>query len=139
VEIKDSMLSTWKSRYFDAIKECQKAGKYADSGGEIVVTSLPCKTRGRPLLIGDELDKQVQSYICGAFTTTVVLAAGEAILKHCNKKLSHDNGGPIKLTRHWAKSLLDRMNYVKRKATTTAKIDPSHFDKLKQKYLRYII
>lgn len=27
------------------------------------------------------------------------------------------------------------MNYVKRKATTTAKIDPSHFDELKEQYL----
>ena len=105
-------------KYCDAIKECQKAGKYADSG-EIFVTSLPSKKQGRPLLIGVELDKQVQSYIRGtrdgkrAVTTTVVLAAGEVILKHCNKKLSYDNGGPIKLTRHWAKSLVDHMNYVK--------------------------
>jgi len=65
------------------------------------VTSLPSKKRGRPLLIGDKLDKQVQSYVHatydgkGAVTTIVVLAAGEAISKHCNKKLSHDNGGPI--------------------------------------------
>ena len=76
VEIKDSMLSTWKSKYCNAIKECQKEGKYAESG-EIVVTSLPSKKRGRPLLIGKELDKQVQSYVCatrdgkGAVTTTV--------------------------------------------------------------------
>ena len=138
--IKDSTLSTWKSKYCDAIKECQKGGKYAESG-EIVVTSLPSKKRGRPLLIGNDLDKQVQSYVRatrdgkGAVTTTVVLAAGEAILNHGNKKLSHDNGGPIKLTRHWAKSVLDRMNYVKRKASTSAKIDPSHFDELKEQYL----
>ena len=122
MEIKDNTLSTWKSKYCDAIKEYQKAGKYADSG-EIVVTSLPSKKRGRPLLIGDKFDKQVQSYICathdekGAVIKTVDLAAGEAILKHCNKKLSYDNGGPIKLTRYWAKSLLDYMNYIKQKAT----------------------
>ena len=105
------------------------------------MTSLPSKKRGRPLLIGNDLDKLVQSYVRatrdgkGAVTTTVVLAAGEAILNHGNKKLSHDNGGPIKLTRHWAKSVLDRMNYVKRKASTSAKIDPSHFDELKEQYL----
>jgi len=50
-------------------------------------------------------------------------------------KLSHENGGPVKLTRHWAKSLLERMSFVKRKATTAAKINPSHFDELKEQYL----
>lgn len=90
MEIKDSTLSTRKSKYCDAIRECQKEGKYSESGG-IIVTSLPSKKRGRPLLIGNELDRQVQSYVCatrdgkGAVTKTVVLAAGEAILKHCNK------------------------------------------------------
>jgi len=63
------------------------------------------------------------------------LTAGEAILSHCNKKLSHENGGPVKLTSYSAKSLLERMSFVKRKATTAAKIDPSHFDELKEQYL----
>ena len=77
-----------------------------DKSGKIVVSSLRSKKRGRPLLLGEELDKQVQSYIGamrdgkGAVTTTVVSAAGEAIVQHHNKKLTHDNGGPITLTRH---------------------------------------
>ena len=49
----------------------------------------------------------------GAVTTTVVLTAGEAVLSRCNKKLSHENGGPAKLTRHWAKSLLERNSFAK--------------------------
>ena len=40
----------------------QESGVY-DKSGEIVVSSLPSKKRGRPLLLGDELDRQVQSYI----------------------------------------------------------------------------
>lgn len=51
-----------------------------------------------------------------------------------NKKLLNDDGGPIKLTRHWAKSLLDRTCFVKRKAATSAKVDPS-FAELKKQYL----
>ena len=102
------------------------------------MSSLPGKKRGRPLLLGDELDKQVQSYVRatrdgkGAVTTTVnvVLAAGKAIVQHHNKSLSNENGGPINL-----RSLLERMNFVKRKATTAAKIEPSHFDELKEQYL----
>ena len=102
---------------------------------------LPSYKRGRPLLVGDTLDKQVQCYVRatrstgGTITTTVVLAAGEAIVRTHNEKLLHDEGGPIKLTRHWAKSLLDRMCFVKRKATTSAKVDPSCFDDLKEQYL----
>ena len=42
MEIKDSTLSTWKSKYCAAIKDCQREGKYAESG-EITVTSLPSK------------------------------------------------------------------------------------------------
>ena len=47
-----------------------------DKSGEIVVPSLPSNKCGRPLLLGEELDKQVQSYIRamrdgkGAVTTT---------------------------------------------------------------------
>ena len=40
----------------------QESGVY-DKSGEIVVSSLPSKKRWRPLLLGDELDKQVQSYV----------------------------------------------------------------------------
>ena len=110
-EIKESTLSTWKSKYLSEIKQRYKEGVYGKSG-EIVVPSLPSKKRGRLLLLGEELDEQVQSYIRamrdgkGAVTTTVVLAAGEAIMQHHNKKLAHDNGGPITLTRHWARSVL---------------------------------
>ena len=74
-------------------------------------------------------------------TTTMVLAAGEAIVKTHNKKLLHEedgdkaSGGPIKQTRYWAKCLLDRMCFVKKKATTAAKIDPLCFAELKVQYL----
>ena len=43
MEIKDSMLSTWQSKYCKAIKECQKEGKYTGLG-EIVVASLTKRT-----------------------------------------------------------------------------------------------
>ena len=97
--------------------------------------------------MGDTLDNQVQSYVCatrrtgGMVTTTMVLAAGEVTVKTHNKKLLHDkdgdkaSAGPIKLTGYWAKSLFDRMCFVKRKTTTAAKIDPLCFVDLKEQYL----
>ena len=39
------------------------------------------------------------------------------------------------LTRHGARSVLEQMNFVKRKATTAAKIEPLHFDEMKEQYL----
>ena len=104
-EIKQNTLSTWKSKYLNEIKEHHKARVY-DKLGEIVVSSLLSKKRGRPLLLGDKLDKQAQSYIHatrngkGVVTTIVALAAGEDIVRHHNKNLSYENGGPIKLIRH---------------------------------------
>ena len=71
----------------------------------------------------------------GMITTTVILAAGEAIVRNSNKKLAYDNGGPIKLTKHWGRPLLSRMNFVKRKGTTSAKMAASQFDDLKEQFL----
>ena len=88
-DIKDSMISTWKSKYLEELRKCHKSGKYAESD-ETVVSSLPSLKRGRPLLVGDTLDKQVQCYVRttrstgGMITTTVVLAAGEAIVRTHN-------------------------------------------------------
>jgi len=145
VQIKESSLSTWKSKYYEEVKRLSKNRQFAESG-EIVVASLPILKRGRPLLVGDTLDAQVQSYVRatrrtgGLVTTTMVLAAGEAIVRTHNKNLLGEegdkaSGGPIKLTRFWAKSLLNRMCFVKRKATTTAKMDPSCFAELREQYL----
>ena len=93
------------------------------------------------MLLGCELDDQVKSYIKdlrgkgGNVDTTVVIACAEAIVNRVDKKLLKDNGGPIDLSKTWAKSLLQRIGYVKRKATTSAKVEPSHFEELKEQYL----
>jgi len=44
----------------------------------------------------------------------------------------HRNGGHISLTREWAQSLL---GFVKRKATTKAKVSVEQIDKLKETIL----
>ena len=45
------------------------------------------------------------------------------------------NGGPIKLTKSWGKSLLNRMGFVKRRASTSAKVSLSNFNDLKAQFL----
>ena len=44
-------------------------------------------------------------------------------------------GGPIDITKSWAKSLLTRMGYVKRKACSTAKVESLSFEELKEQFL----
>ena len=46
-----------------------------------------------------------------------------------------EHGGPIDLISVWAKSLHQRINFVKRKATTSAKVEPAHFEELKDEFL----
>ena len=45
------------------------------------------------------------------------------------------NGGHIVLTKSWAKSLLSRMGFVKRRGTTTAKTDVKNFEEVKSQFL----
>ena len=45
------------------------------------------------------------------------------------------NGGHIFLMRDWARSLLHRMGFVKRKANTKAKVLVEDFEKLKTQFL----
>ena len=106
-----------------------------------MVDTLPLKKRGRPLLLGSELDDQVKCYIKDAraagtpIDTAVVMASGEATVRKTDKNLLKDNGGPIDITKTWAKSLLSRLGFVKRKANSTAKVEPSHYEQLKEQYL----
>ena len=45
------------------------------------------------------------------------------------------NGGPIDISKEWAKMLLRRMGLVKRQGTTKAKVNPLDFEILKKQYL----
>jgi len=97
-----------------------------------------------PLLLQDELDGQMQEYIkelrnCGtAVNSSVVIAAAEGIVLNKDADILRENGG-IKLTEEWAKSLLNKMCYVKRRACSQAKVDMEHFEELKRAFLMNII
>ena len=45
------------------------------------------------------------------------------------------NGGHIALSKHWGKHLLTRMGYVKRRASTKAKVAVQNFDELNTQFL----
>ena len=41
----------------------------------------------------------------------------------------------FKLTKEWAKSVLRRMGFTKRRTNTKCKVNPDNFDEIKQQYL----
>ena len=67
-----------------------------------------------------------------------VVSAGIAmagILLSCNRSRLAEFGGDVELNRQWAYSLLKRMKFVKRKATTTeSKHSIADFTRLKQQF-----
>ena len=97
---------------------------------EVEVTALPVAKMGHPLLIREKCDKEVQEYVMAlceegtVVNTVIVKLAGTAILRRRNPGLlastrSDDDG--VVLMKDWARYLLQRMGFVKQKATTKAK------------------
>ena len=109
----------------------------SDDGEEIAT-----KKRGRKLLLGEDLDKKVQIYLRkvreggGAVSARIALAAARGILLKCNPSLLVQNGGPVDLNKFWAHSLMKRMNFVQRKATTSkSKSSLVDFEEKKAEFL----
>ena len=131
--LKEATVRGWKNKYKNELLKLKKSDK------EVVVRELVDRKRGRPLLLGNELDQQVQAYVNdlhlngGIVNTAIVVATGEGIIKDydCHSNLLCENGGHIKLTKDWAKYLLQRMNFVKRRSTSTTKVSVENFDLLK--------
>jgi len=71
--------------------------------------------------------------------SAIVRAAAKGIVLSHDRSLLFENGGHIELTKSWAKSLLIRMNMVKRKGTTSKKtFVVENFTQEKDKYLKSI-
>ena len=121
--LNESTVRSLKKSYVTA----QEARKRKMGEVDIVLESLPPKKRGRPLLLSDNLDTQVQAYVKASrsqgciINTSLVIAGAMGIIKKTNPGLLENN--PELLSKSWAKSVLIRMGYVKRRGTTTAKIN----------------
>lgn len=108
------------------------------------ITELPMAKRGRPLLLGHELDQQVIDHIkamreCGGIVNrSILLATATGIVSHHDRSLLAEHGGPIELGRGWANSMMARMGFVKRKGTKAAKHLPDNFQELKDDFLERI-
>ena len=122
LQLKETTVRRFKNNYLASLKTPASDTK-----------ELLSKKRGRPLLIGEELDEQVRHYITfmrkegTVINRHVVIAVGKGIL------MSH--GKSEELTKDWARYVLQRMGMVKRKANTKAKVTVEDFDDLKKLFL----
>ena len=113
----------------------------AKIGEEVSVTTLSTKKRGKPPLLGECLDIHFQQPILNMRSrgtpagTSVIVGLGLGIpLKH--KKVTAKS---YNLTKEWAKSVLRRMGFTKRKANSKSKTLPDNFEEIKQQFLADIL
>ena len=117
--VSDSTVKSIKSCYKEELRK-----QRASTGRSAIVNSLPEKKRGRTLLLGDELDKKLQLYLKriredeGPVTAGIAIAAARGLLMAEHKNKLVENGGHVKLNRHWAYGFFQRIGFVQRKPTT---------------------
>ena len=159
--LKETTARRLKDLYKDTLKPKAKSkkAKPKDEGSDVAsensdeeptketepeeVKELPRKKTGRPLLLGADIDTQVQEYIKDvrrrglAVNTSVVIGSAQGILLYKDANLLADNekGAEIELSKDWAKYLLKRMGFVKRKACSKAKVDVEWFKEVKEDFL----
>lgn len=86
-------------------------------------------SRGRPLKLG-QYDDLVKAYIRrlrvagGVVNAQIVMTGAKGILMFKDSTLLKENGGTIDITKEWARSLLNRMGFSKRKGTKGIKHFP---------------
>ncbi len=108
------------------------------------VKALEPGTKGRPTLLPKDIDSMTQSYLKklrlagGIVSGKIAIATANGLVRHHDRTLLRENGGPIHLTRTWAESLFTRMEFVKRKGTKAARKLPNDFPAIKEEYLRDI-
>ena len=92
-------------------------------------------------MLGEKLDEDVKHYLKavreggGVITTAITMASATATVRRGDRNLLSEYGGPILITANWAKSLLYRMGFVKRRGSTTMKITVNNFDGIKEQFL----
>jgi len=138
-KLKESTVRGWKNYYRDLESKSVESRKRSPTSG---IQQLPIKRRGKPLLIGDHLEAEVHLLIEAlskdgtTVNTEVVIGTAIDVVTSYDTNLLAKNGGPIDISKEWAKRLFKRrMGLVKRQGTTKAKVNPIDFQMLKKQYL----
>ena len=121
--------------------QLKKLSKEAEPDQAVVVKELPAKPRGRPPLLGDKLDNLLKERIIsmcarGApVATNVIIGIGRGILLKNDKRSLEEFGGYMKLGKEWARSVLRRMGFSKRRGNSKSKVKPDDLSVLRLNYL----
>ena len=148
-KLNESTVRGFKKDYLKEIGNRKRKLVYEDSTEsdetDLEILELPTKKRGRKLMMGEELDTLIQKYINavrnsgGVINTAIVKAAARGLVIAKDRTLLVENGGHINITRDWALSLMNRMNMVKRKGTTSKNATKNeNFEQEKDKFLQKI-
>jgi len=95
LNLKESTVRGWKAAYLKEVCIQVKAGK------EVLVKKLPEIPKGRPLLLGQELDRKVQEHLNslreagGVVNTSIAIAAATGIIRRHDSNLLAVNDGYI--------------------------------------------
>ena len=107
--LKENTIRGWKKTYLLELQSRRKAGK------DLAVKELPNKNAGRPLMLGEALDGQVQAYLTelgrvgGVVNRVIAIASARGIVRKKDSRMLAENGGYVVFTKDWAHYLLLRM------------------------------
>ena len=79
---------------------------------DLSIKELPTKKIGQHLMLGKDLDKQVQAYlkelgrIGGVVNAAIAMASAKGIVRKKDSRMLAENGGHIVFTKDWAYYLL---------------------------------
>ena len=138
MNLKESTVRDWRRVY---LSELAKKKQSADIGEELVVLELLKKPIGRPPLLGVKLDNDLKTLIKAmrkagtTINSAIVIGVGRGLLLKSKRELLDEYGGPIILTKEWAKSVLRRMGFTKRRANSKSKVTVEDFIQLKIQFL----
>ena len=117
-----------KAEYLKKLAQVKAQNKGKPSAIIRAMKELPTKPQGRPVLLGDTLDKLVQEYVtsqrkAGAPVNTTILAGAiKGIVAAHSRSLLIQYGGHLDIKKSLCISLLNRMGYTKRKCTNAGKV-----------------
>ena len=131
----------WVKAYKKELRSKRKLMVAGNDSELAAVTALPERKRGRPLLVGDKVDAEIRTIVksmrdSGAvINTAIITGIAKGVLRKRDRTLLSENGGPIDPGKNWAKSLLYKMGFVKRRGNTKAKVTVDHFDEVRTQFL----
>ena len=133
-QLKWTTVNDWRKAMAVATKKAIRSGE------PVKIDRLEEKKRGRPSMLSDEVTADIKRYITSlrdagrVVNTRIVIAAATGILQRKDPSVLRCNGGHIDLQKSWAKYLLKKMDFVKRRATTKHVTRCENFDSLKEQY-----